>query len=111
MKLNWFGRLAMNSPARAAAQRRYTAEQMMRLGGDLSGEHALEVGCGRGVGVEIIPGHFGAARAEAFDLDPKQVRLAEGRLARFGADRVGVFVADVTSIPAPDSSFDAVFSP
>jgi hypothetical protein len=37
MKLNWFGRLAMNSPARAAAQRRYTAERMMRLGGDLSG--------------------------------------------------------------------------
>jgi hypothetical protein len=42
MKLNWFGRLAMNSPARAAAQRRYTAERMMRLGGDLRGEHALE---------------------------------------------------------------------
>jgi ubiquinone/menaquinone biosynthesis C-methylase UbiE len=67
------------------------------------------VGCGHGVGVEIILDRFGAARAEAFDLDPKQVRLAEGRLARFGADRVRVFVADVTSIPAPDSSFDAVF--
>jgi ubiquinone/menaquinone biosynthesis C-methylase UbiE len=109
MKLNWFGRVAMNSLARATAQRRYTAQRMMRLGGDLRGEHALEVGCGRGIGVEIILGHFGATRVEAFDLDPKQVRLAEGRFTRVGADRVSVFVANATSIPAPDSSFDAVF--
>ena len=108
MKLNWFGRVQMNNPARAAAQRAVTAKHMLRLGGDVAGGRAMEIGCGRGVGVEIILGTFGAGSVVAFDLDPKLVDLAERRLARFG-DRVTLSVASATSIDAADSSFDAIF--
>lgn len=46
MKLSRFGKLQMNNPARGAAQRRYTARHMLRLGGDQAGGTALEVGLG-----------------------------------------------------------------
>lgn len=98
----------MNNPARAAAQRKFTARHMLRLGGDINGGCALEIGCGRGLGIEILLDSFRAAKVEAFDLDPKLVRLAERRTARFG-DKVKVSVGSATDIDAPDSSFDAVF--
>ena len=108
VKLNAFGRLQMNNPARAAAQRRFTAKQMLRLGGDVSGGTALEIGCGRGVGIEIIFDTFRANRVVAFDLDPKLVTLAERRVARHGA-RASVSVGTATAIEAEDATFDAVF--
>lgn len=108
MKLNWFGRMQMNNPARAAAQRRVTAKHMLRLGGDLSGSSALEIGCGRGVGIEIILEEFKAAHVVAFDIDPKLIALAERRTARL-ADKVQLSVGSATGIYARDSSFDAVF--
>ncbi|HWC14854.1 MAG TPA: class I SAM-dependent methyltransferase [Actinomycetota bacterium] len=108
MKLNWFGRMQMNNPARAAAQRRFTAKHMLRLGGAIEGGNALEIGCGRGVGVEIIVEQFRAANVVAFDIDRKLVALAERRTARL-ADRVKLSVGSATNINARDSSFDAVF--
>ena len=81
---------------------------MLRLGGDVAGGRVLEIGCGRGVGVEIILSEFRAASVVAFDLDPKLVAMAETRLATYG-DRVDVSVGSATEIAAEDSSFDAVF--
>jgi ubiquinone/menaquinone biosynthesis C-methylase UbiE len=108
VKLNWFGRLQMNNAARAAAQRRFTTGRMLRLGGDVAGGKALEIGCGRGVGVEIILERFRAERVEAFDLDPKMVARAEARLARY-ADKISLSIGSATAIEAADSTFDAVF--
>ncbi len=108
MKLNWLGRASLNNPARAILQRRVTASLMRRLGGPVSGERALEVGCGRGVGVEIIVDVFGPAQVFAFDLDSKMVQRARRRLCS-RAEVLGVAVADATVIPVRDSSFDAVF--
>lgn len=108
MKLNWFGRIQMNNPARAAAQRRFTAQHMLRLGGDVEDGTALEIGCGRGIGIEIIFDEFEAANVVAFDLDPKLVALAKRRAARFG-DKVTVGVASATDVDAADSTYDAVF--
>lgn len=108
MKLNRFGRMQMNNPARAAAQRGFTARHMLRLGGDLSGGRALEIGCGRGVGIEIILDVFRAESVVAFDLDPELVALAEHRVVPLG-DRVTLFVGSATDIQAADSTFDAVF--
>ena len=108
MKLNWFGRMQMNNPARAAAQRRLTAKHMLRLGGDVSNGTALEVGCGRGLGVGIILEKFKAARVVAFDIDPRLVALARRRTAPYG-ERVSVSVGSATDIQAADESFDAVF--
>lgn len=98
----------MNNPARAAAQRRYTAKHMLRLGGDVEYGVALEIGCGRGVGIEIILTQFKAASVSAFDLDSKLVAMALDRTARF-RDRVSVAVGTATAIDAASATFDAVF--
>lgn len=108
MILNRFEFVLMNNPVRAAIQRRLEARWLLELGGAMSGGRALEVGCGRGVGTELILDAFGADSVDAFDLDPRMVEQARRRLARRG-DAVRLWVGDVTAIDAPDASYDAVF--
>ncbi len=69
---------------------------------------ALEIGCGRGVGVEIILRHFGADSVDAFDLDPRMVERARARLGPVDG-RVHLWVGDATQICVPDEAYDAVF--
>lgn len=108
MLLNRIEKAMMNNPVRAVVQRRFEARRLLRLGGRLPGGRALEIGCGRGVGVELILSEFSAERVDAFDLDPDMVRQASARLARHG-DRVRLWVGDAARIDAPDGSYDAVF--
>jgi ubiquinone/menaquinone biosynthesis C-methylase UbiE len=98
----------MNNALRRWGQQ-YGASWLQRLGGRVDGGRVLEVGCGRGVGVQIILQRFGAASVEAIDLDPKMVECARRRLAAYDATRVRLSVGDVTCIQAPDATFDAVF--
>lgn len=109
MKLNATETLLMNNPVRAMLQRRYEAPLLERLGGDSVGARVLEVGCGRGVGTEIILDRFGAGHVTAIDLDPKMIDRARRRLASRGPGRLLLAVADVSAIDASDGSFDAVF--
>lgn len=106
MKLNALEFALMNNPVRAASQR--WIETPFLLGADalLAGKRVLEIGCGRGVGLEILLAQ-GTTQAMGFDLDPNMVRLAQARLARFG-DRARVFVGSADTIPVPDGSFDVV---
>jgi ubiquinone/menaquinone biosynthesis C-methylase UbiE len=70
----------------------------------------LEVGCGRGVGaelIELILDVFGAGEVDAFDLDPRRVERARRRLQRRKA-KVRLGVGDATAITAPDAHYDAV---
>lgn len=107
MLLNRVEKLMMNNPLRAAVQRRFEAGRLLAMGGPATGERCLEIGCGRGVGTEIVLERFGAAEVDAFDLDPDMVEQARARL---GADpRVRLWVGDTTDIDAPDGSYDAVF--
>jgi ubiquinone/menaquinone biosynthesis C-methylase UbiE len=108
MKMNQVETALMNNPVRAAIQRWYEAPLLKRLGGSVDGMRTLEVGCGRGVGTEIILDSFGARQIHAFDLDPYMVNLARQRLAHFRQPIV-LTVGDVTAIAAADGSFDAVF--
>ena len=108
MLLNRFEKVMMNNPVRSAVQRWFETPRMLELGGPLPGGRVLEVGCGRGVGAEILLERLGAERVDAFDLDPDMVRRARQRLARFG-DRVRLWTGDVTTIDAPDDTYDAVF--
>ncbi len=108
MLLNSVERALMNNPVRAAIQRHYEAQKLRRLGGLVKGGHVLEVGCGRGVGTELLFDEFGVGSVDAFDLDPKMVRRARARLARHGS-RVKLWVGDVTHIDAADGAYDAVF--
>ncbi|MGD0526660.1 MAG: class I SAM-dependent methyltransferase [Polyangiaceae bacterium] len=106
MLLNTVEKALMNNPVRGAIQRRFEGRRLLAMGGPVPGGHVLEMGCGRGVGTEIIFDLFGAGRVDAFDLDPAMVALAQrrlrGRLAR-------VSVGDAERIDAPDATYDAVF--
>ena len=108
MLLNRVETALMNNPLRGFVQRHYEARKLQRLGGRALGQHVLEVGCGRGVGVEILIDEFGANRVDAFDLDPRMVDLARRRLAA-RCDRVKLWQGSVTDIRAADASYDAVF--
>lgn len=108
MILNSVEYLAMNNPVRAAFQRQYEARKLLRMGGAMRGGRALEIGCGNGVGTEIILDQFGAETVDAFDLDPRMVARAAKRLAARG-DRVKLWVGNATRIDAEDATYDAVF--
>ncbi len=106
MRLNRFEYLLMNNPLRAAVQRRFEAPRLLEMGGSARGGVALELGCGRGVGAELILDRFGVDSLDAFDLDPRMVGLARQRL---GGRPVRFWVASGTALPAADDSYDAVF--
>lgn len=109
MKLNRVEKALMNNPVRALVQRVHEAALMERLGGRVAGSRALEIGCGRGVGTEIILERFEAREVHAFDLDPDMIERARQRLHTYPAKRLRLFVGDAVSIEAEDSSYDAVF--
>ena len=98
----------MNNPLRAVIQRHIEAPRLLRMGGAMSGGRALEIGCGRGVGVEIILDVFRAEAVDAFDLDPRMINQAEDRLSPVSS-RVNLWVGDATAIEAADAQYDAVF--
>lgn len=106
MKLNAIERAAMNNPIRAAHQHLREAAWFRRLaGGDLAGQDVLEVGCGRGVGAEVILDRLHASRVTAFDLDESMVEVARRRLH----DRpVSLSVGDACEIKQPTASQDTV---
>lgn len=108
MLLNRIEKVMMNNPVRAAIQRRIELPLLLKMGGPLRGGRVLEIGCGRGVGTELILDRTGAERVDAFDLDPDMVARARRRLRDRG-DRVRLWTGDVTAIDAPDRAYDAVF--
>lgn len=108
MRLNRVEYAMMNNALRASIQRRFEARRLLRMGGPMDGGAALEIGCGRGVGTQLIFEVFAADRVDAFDLDPRMAEQARRRVARYG-DRARIWVGDATAIAAPDASYDAVF--
>jgi ubiquinone/menaquinone biosynthesis C-methylase UbiE len=108
MRLNPVEYVLMNNPVRAEIQRRFEAARLLEMGGPMRGGRALEIGCGRGVGAELVLDLFGADAVDAFDLDPRMVALARERLRGHGS-RVRLWVGDASAIAAPDAAYDAVF--
>jgi ubiquinone/menaquinone biosynthesis C-methylase UbiE len=107
VKLNRVERAAMNNPLRAAHQHHREASWFRRLAGaSLSGQHVLEIGCGRGVGVEVLLDRLQAGQVTAFDLDPAMIDKAERRLHRRGRDAVSLSVGDACEIQQPSASID-----
>jgi ubiquinone/menaquinone biosynthesis C-methylase UbiE len=108
MLLNAVEKALMNNPVRAAVQRRFEARRLFDLGGSVVGGRVLEIGCGRGVGIDIILSRFGAGSVDAFDLDPDMVARARARHAARGRE-VRLWVGDAEKIRAGDGTYDAVF--
>lgn len=110
MKMNRFETWAMNNPLRALIQRRVEAPLLEKMGGHVRGLNVLEVGCGRGVGTEIIVRQFGAAHVTAIDLDPHMILEAKKRWGGRLGQKVEWCVGDLARLSYPDNFFDAVFN-
>ena len=110
MKLNLGERLITNNPLRAFIQRRVEGPMLKRMAGFESYPLCLEIGCGRGVGAEIIVEQFGAQRVIATDVDPEQIKRAKKNLSPEFQDKIEFRVADAMALDEPDNKFDAVFS-
>jgi ubiquinone/menaquinone biosynthesis C-methylase UbiE len=108
MILNLAEKLVVNNPVRGLVQRFYEAPMLLRMAGRLDGKRVLEVGCGAGVGMEVILRKFGAASVLGMDLDPAMVKRAQRRIQSYAGSAEAI-VGDVTAIPATDGAFDAVF--
>jgi ubiquinone/menaquinone biosynthesis C-methylase UbiE len=106
MKLNRLEFLMMNNLVRAWSQRALEAPRLIGPPGTLRGQRVLEVGCGRGVGVEILLA-LGATHVTGLDLDPDMITLAQHRLSHH-ANHALVAVGDVEAMQFPDNAFDAV---
>ncbi len=106
MILNRLEFVAMNNPVRSAIQRLVEGPRLRKMGGTIPGGRALEIGCGRGVGVEIILKQFGASRVDAIDLDPRMARRAARRLRNLPAT---VRIGDASRLEEEDAVYDAVF--
>ena len=109
MRLNRLGTAHIISPARTLPLRFYVAPLLERLGGTVEGGRVLEVGCGQGLGAEIIKKRFGAATVNGVDLDGRIVARAKGRLARRNIGGIEIAEGDATHLDFDDRSFDAVF--
>jgi ubiquinone/menaquinone biosynthesis C-methylase UbiE len=109
MKLNLAETLLVNNPARALVQRLYEGPLLRKLGGRLDGARVLDVGCGRGIGAQILLDQFGAGQVYGIDLDPQQIRRAQQRFAGKSEGRVILAVGSVNELPFPNEYFDAVF--
>ncbi len=108
MIANSFEKALMNNPIRAWYQKHFEAKKLFSMGGPMAGGLALEIGCGRGVGSELIMSLFNADKIEAFDLDPHMVKLARKRLKNHSS-RIKLSVGDATDIQVGDQFYDAVF--
>jgi trans-aconitate methyltransferase len=67
MFLNRVEKAMMNNSVLAALQHHLEAPQLRAMGGAVPVARMLEVGCGRGVGTELILDLFGGAQVDAFD--------------------------------------------
>lgn len=109
MLMNRIETWTVNNPLRTAVQRWVETPMLLELGGRIDGGLALELGCGRGEGVEIIRDRFGADRVIGIDLDALQVARARRRLGSRHGDHVELRTGDAASLDFPDETFDAVF--
>jgi ubiquinone/menaquinone biosynthesis C-methylase UbiE len=109
MKLNFAERLLVNNPARAAAQILYEGPLLRKLGRTVRDGTALEIGCGRGAGMEMILRQFEVAHVCGIDLDPLQIERARKRLEGKFPGRVTLVQGDAERLPFASASFDAVF--
>jgi ubiquinone/menaquinone biosynthesis C-methylase UbiE len=70
----------------------------------------LEIGCGRGKGVELVHTRFHPRRVDGIDLDPLMIRLARKGFHGEARGLSFFFVADAHDLPYPDACMDAVFN-
>jgi ubiquinone/menaquinone biosynthesis C-methylase UbiE len=71
-------------------------------------ERALEIGTGTGTGALLIAREFPRARVRGVDISEEMIRRAKKRVGLDPEGRVAYRVADASSLPYEDESFDLV---
>ncbi len=110
MRLNIIERLITNNPLRAFSQRKIEGPLLKKMASFDRYSYCLEIGCGRGVGAEVIVKIFGAEKVIAIDIDPEQIEKAQRSISPELRDRIVFKLGDAMAIDEPDGIFDAVFS-
>lgn len=105
----WFGSLVM-SRLLDRGNRKIVNGTLSLL--DLRPEHdVLEIGFGGGFALGQLLDKWHARTVTGVDLSPEMVARAERRFRRtIAAGRLRVRLGDVSRVPAPDASFDRVFT-
>ncbi|MBI5639990.1 MAG: class I SAM-dependent methyltransferase [Nitrospirae bacterium] len=110
MKLNLFERLITDNPVRASIQRNVEGPMLRKMGGRTDYPLCLEIGCGAGIGAQVISEQFGAQKIISTDIDPDQIKRAVENLPPELKEKVEFRVEDAMALDEPDEKFDAVFS-
>ena len=96
----------MNNPVRAFVQNHYEAKILRKMTSSKRFNSVLEIGCGRGIGAQIIKKFFSPEKIFAIDLDEKMIRIARKR----NHDSTITFdIQDAANLNFPDNYFDAIF--
>jgi ubiquinone/menaquinone biosynthesis C-methylase UbiE len=108
MKLNWAERWVVNNPFRVLEQgmeiRRLKKMHPLAPRGVI-----LEIGCGRGAGAGLLLQAFQPARIHALDLDLRMLHQAKRYLTPEQQKKITLLAGDVTRLPLPAASVEAVF--
>lgn len=109
MKVNWPERLWVNSPVRKFVQQR-EARFFKKMHELAPGAQCLEIGCGCGVGAQIIYQTFSPGAIHAIDIDEDMLRSAKRKRKGWNSVPLHLLAADAQILPFPDKCFDAVFN-
>jgi ubiquinone/menaquinone biosynthesis C-methylase UbiE len=109
MKVNWPERIWVNSRIRRYVQER-EAGFFKKIGRLASGGKCLEIGCGCGVGAQIIHRSFAPGSIHALDIDIEMLQAAKKKRAHWKNVPLHLMAADAQELPFADNSFDAVFN-
>jgi len=110
VKLNLFEKLIRNNPVRASIQRHIEGPMLKKMGSQRAYPLSIEIGCGSGVGAELIVEQFGAQKVIATDIDTEQIERARKDLKPELNEKIEFKVEDAMALDEPDEKFDAVFS-
>lgn len=107
--MNALETLIVNSRFRAFIQH-FEMRRLIEMGQPIPAKASiLEIGCGRGVGLELIFESSRPSRLVAFDLDPEQLNKSRSRIGQLHMRGIILCLADSKAIPSHDGTYDAVF--
>jgi ubiquinone/menaquinone biosynthesis C-methylase UbiE len=109
MKVNWPERLWVNSPVRRMVQQR-EARFFRKLHPLPPGADCLEIGCGCGVGANLICRSFAPGSLHALDIDADMLRAARRKKKAWPGLPLHLLAGDAQELPFPSACFDAVFN-
>jgi ubiquinone/menaquinone biosynthesis C-methylase UbiE len=109
MRLHDLERKVLLNPLRIPLQRIYEAPRLLRGLEGLRGR-CLDIGTGQGAFTLSVLEATGCEEVVGVDIDPRLIALARTYVGGRGeGEKVHLALADATTLPFSDGSFDAVF--